>query len=58
MCAALTASPGRPVVLVATAVGVPLYSSLGFAAVSEAAWYRIQAPPDQGATSGWPDLRR
>lgn len=43
MGAALTASPGRPAVLVATAVGVPLYSSLGFAAVAEVAWYRIQA---------------
>ena len=50
MCAALTAGPGRPVVLVATAAGVPLYSSLGFATVSEAAWYRIQSPPEQGAT--------
>jgi predicted N-acetyltransferase YhbS len=58
MCAALTASPGRPVVLVATAAGVPLYSSLGFAAVSEAAWYRIQTPPDRGATGGRLDLRR
>jgi GNAT superfamily N-acetyltransferase len=58
MHAALTASPGRPVVLVATAAGAPLYSSLGFAVVSEAAWYRIQAPPDQGSTGGWPDLRR
>ena len=58
MCAALTASPGRPVVLVATAAGAPLYSSLGFAVVSEAAWYRIQAPPDQGSTGGPPDLRR
>jgi GNAT superfamily N-acetyltransferase len=46
MCAALAASPGRPAVLVATAPGAPLYSSLGFAAVSEAAWYRIQASPD------------
>jgi hypothetical protein len=43
MCAALAASPNRPTVLVATAVGVSLYSSLGFAAVAEAAWYRIQA---------------
>jgi GNAT superfamily N-acetyltransferase len=43
MCAALAASPGRPAVLVATAVAVPLYSSLGFAAVAEAVWYRIQA---------------
>ena len=44
MCAALTASPRRPVVLVATAAGVPLYSSLGFAAVAEAVWYRIALP--------------
>jgi predicted N-acetyltransferase YhbS len=43
MCAALAASPGRPAALVATAVGVPLYSSLGFAAVAESAWYRMQA---------------
>src|SRR5262249_61403048 len=31
---------GRPAALVATAAGEPLYSSLGFRAVSEAAWYR------------------
>jgi GNAT superfamily N-acetyltransferase len=43
MCAALAASPGRPAVLVATTAGVPLYTSLGFVAVAEAAWYRIQA---------------
>jgi len=43
MCAALAACPGRPAVLVATAAGVPLYSSLGFVAVAEAAWYRIEA---------------
>ena len=42
MCAALAASPGRPAVLVATAVGVPLYTSLGFVAAAEATWYRIQ----------------
>src|SRR5439155_5602001 len=53
MCAALAASPGRPAVLVATAAGAALYSSLGFVAVSEAAGYRIQASPGQGAT-GWP----
>jgi GNAT superfamily N-acetyltransferase len=40
MAAALTASPGRPAALVATAAGEPLYSSLGFRVVSEAAWYR------------------
>ncbi len=44
ICAALTASPRRPAVLVATAAGVPLYSSLGFAAVAEAVWYRIALP--------------
>jgi GNAT superfamily N-acetyltransferase len=42
MCAALAACPNRPAVLVATAVGVPLYSSLGFAAAAEAVWYRLQ----------------
>ena len=41
MRAALAASPGRAAVLVATAAGTPLYSSLGFATVSEAAWYRF-----------------
>ncbi len=40
MSAALTASPGRPVALVATTAGEPLYSALGFQVVSEAAWYR------------------
>jgi len=40
MSAALAACPGRPAALVATAAGEPLYSSLGFRAVSEAAWYR------------------
>ena len=58
MCAALAASPGRPAVLVATAAGAALYSSLGFVAVSEAAWYRIQASPGQGATGWRPHLRR
>jgi GNAT superfamily N-acetyltransferase len=43
MAAALGASPGRPAVLIATAAGEPLYSSLGFAAVAEATWYRF--PP-------------
>jgi GNAT superfamily N-acetyltransferase len=42
MYTALAACPDRPAVLVATAVGVPLYSSLGFAAVAEAVWYRLQ----------------
>jgi hypothetical protein len=31
-------------VLVATAAGEPLYASLGFSAVSEAAWYRLPGP--------------
>lgn len=44
MAAALGACPERPAVLVATAAGVPLYASLGFAAVSEAAWYRFPGP--------------
>jgi GNAT superfamily N-acetyltransferase len=41
MAAALGACPGRPAVLVATPAGEPLYSSLGFAAVAEATWYRF-----------------
>lgn len=44
MSAALTACPGRPVALVATAAGEPLYFSLGFRAVSQAAWYRKPGP--------------
>jgi GNAT superfamily N-acetyltransferase len=44
MAAALAACPGRPAALTATAAGEPLYSSLGFSAVSEAAWYRRPAP--------------
>jgi GNAT superfamily N-acetyltransferase len=44
MSAALTACPGRPAALVATAAGEPLYSSLGFSAVSQAAWYRKPGP--------------
>ena len=47
MAAALAACPGRPAALTATAVGEPLYSSLGFRAVSEAAWYRKPAPRRQ-----------
>ena len=43
MSVALAASPG-PVALVATAAGAPLYSSLGFRTVSEAAWYRKAGP--------------
>jgi GNAT superfamily N-acetyltransferase len=43
MSVALAAFPG-PVALVATAAGAPLYSSLGFRTVSEAAWYRKAAP--------------
>ena len=45
MSAALAAAPARPAVLVATTAGERLYASLGFAAVSEAAWYRIPGPP-------------
>ena len=44
MAAALAACPGRPAALTATAAGEPLYASLGFHAVSEAAWYRKPAP--------------
>lgn len=44
MSAALRAGPARPTVLVATAAGEPLYSSLGFTAVAEATWYRIPGP--------------
>jgi GNAT superfamily N-acetyltransferase len=44
MAAALAACPGRPAALTATAAGEPLYSSLGFQAVSEAAWYRKPGP--------------
>jgi len=40
MAAALAADPGRPAALTATAAGEPLYSSLGFRTVSEAAWFR------------------
>lgn len=43
MSAAL-AGFGGPVALVATGAGVPLYSSLGFQPVSEAAWYRWPGP--------------
>jgi GNAT superfamily N-acetyltransferase len=42
MAAVLGACPGRPAVLVATAAGQPLYASLGFTTVSEAAWYRFR----------------
>lgn len=38
--AALAAHPDRPVTLVATAAGQPLYASLGFQTVSQALWYR------------------
>jgi GNAT superfamily N-acetyltransferase len=40
MRAALGACPQRPAALVATVTGEPLYSSLGFRAVTEAVWYR------------------
>jgi GNAT superfamily N-acetyltransferase len=45
MSAALAACPGRPAALTATTAGLPLYSALGFQAVSEAAWYRKPGPP-------------
>jgi GNAT superfamily N-acetyltransferase len=44
MAAALAACSGRPAALTATAAGEPLYFSLGFRAVSEAAWYRKPGP--------------
>ena len=44
LSAALARCPTRPAALVATAAGEPLYSSLGFRAVSEAAWYRKPGP--------------
>ena len=52
MFAALAADPERPAVLVATAAGERLYASLGFAAVSEAAWYRIPGPRRGGEAPG------
>ena len=45
MYAALGSRARRPVVLVATEAGEPLYDSLGFRTVTEAAWYRS---PGQG----------
>ena len=44
MRAALGACAQRPAALVATVTGEPLYSSLGFRAVTEAAWYRSPGP--------------
>jgi predicted N-acetyltransferase YhbS len=44
MCAALGSCARRPAVLVAPEAGGPLYSSLGFRAVTEAAWYRSPGP--------------
>jgi GNAT superfamily N-acetyltransferase len=40
MTAALARRPDRPVTLVATAAGEPLYASLGFQTVCQAVWYR------------------
>jgi len=39
MSSAIADHPGRDVVLVATDAEAPLYESLGFVAVSRAAWY-------------------
>jgi GNAT superfamily N-acetyltransferase len=50
MCAALGDSAQRPAVLVATAAGEPLYSSLGFRTVTEAAWYRSPGPENPALT--------
>jgi GNAT superfamily N-acetyltransferase len=44
MRAALGSCARRPAVLVATKAGRPLYSSLGFRTVTEAAWYRNAGP--------------
>jgi GNAT superfamily N-acetyltransferase len=44
MATALAACPTRPAALITSAAGEPLYSSLGFQAVSEAALYRKPAP--------------
>jgi GNAT superfamily N-acetyltransferase len=43
MTAALSAHPGRPAALAATAAGEPLYKSLGFQTVRQAVWYRKPA---------------
>ena len=44
MRTALGSCAQRPVVLVATTAGEPLYSSLGFRTITEAAWYRSPGP--------------
>ena len=54
MFAALGAAPGRPAVLVATAVGEPLYAALGFQVVSEAAWYRTPGPSGEPGSRAGP----
>ena len=50
MCAALGSCARRTAVLVATEAGGPLYSSLGFRTVTEAAWYR--SPGRRTGTDG------
>lgn len=50
MQAALSTFTQRPAVLVATQAGEPLYSSLGFRTVTEAAWYRSPGPGNSAPT--------
>ena len=47
MCAARGSCARRPAVLVATEAGGPLYSSLGFQTVTEAARYRSPGPENR-----------
>ena len=57
MCAALGSCARRTAVLVATEAGGPLYSSLGFRTVTEAAWYRSPAPGHRPEGTGTTSLR-